>query len=278
MNEIGNLTGELPIGVEVSKKSLVKEFTCKDLTGADIKLIHDRVYRKNHPLSWSTRVVSLILDNLGGHNVAADFRQSGYQKFPDIVKKITTADASYLLIAGHVHAFGPKLDEVKDRCDVCQRMFVTDIDLSTLPVERPETPATSFKVTLAKGVTFDDKQGVFDTKDKLFNTLEFRYPTLGDNLKNEQYFKPNDRGEFDDRTLFACLLGMETEAGEPLDEKVLATTRHGIWDHFSASDLMLIRREWAKIPSIEMVATQACGQCGEDTLVGVNPTLLYPRA
>jgi len=278
MKNVGNLTDQLPIGLEIKPGKLDRRFICRELDGKDLRFIYDSVYRKNHPMEWVARVLCLVLEEIAGERVYAQYRQLDYEKIPDIVKKITSADASYILVAGHAFTFGEKLDEVTDKCSNCGRKIVVSMDLSKLSVTRNIEDKFGFTVKLTKPVGFKtDEKDMFSIKGRLFDTLDFRYPLIGDTMNNEEYFKPNDRGDFDYRIMSDSLMVIFGTDAAPMSSEYLQFRRHSIWDSFSAMALKEVRRGFADIPSIEFAKECVCPQCSEDTLVGINPTQLFPR-
>lgn len=259
----------LPLGL-VNNGVWNRKISFRGITGRDLKIIHDINYRKNHPLTWIARVVCCVTDELFGERVNAEFAIENYKKIPKAVSDLTTMDAGYILIKGHMFTFGNILKNVKDRCMSCGRNFYCDLDLTKLPCAWAGSQINRIEVLVSDG---------FKPKDveEVYKVFVFKIPTLGDNIKFEDEYKPNDRGHFDDLILYNSLIEVRTVAGEVMSEEILRTKARNMFDDMSAKDLADINTKFRDLPQLGMNISTECTNCSEEVEVSLDPTMLYPR-
>jgi len=267
---------ELPIGI-VQGGQWLRKFVFNDLDGSAMKLIHDRMMRRDKILSWTARVIALCLDSIEGTPVYPEYRANNFKKIPEIVLDLPMLDISYLFIKGHVHNFGNMLKDMNTRCPLCGKSFITDFDLNQLECDKADHPISEIVVNLQQG--YVKKTGELGVENIKWDQYTFRPPDLGDAVRNESIYRAGeDIGDFDFRVLSQALIRVSSSeiGGDMSDDH-----RHQLGDmlirDLKASDIVLINRDIGKLPTVGNVQNVTCTNCGENVRVAIDPFLLYPR-
>lgn len=175
------------------------------------------------PFTWIANVISVAVGSIGNTNIADAVRQeyfkTGKVNIPYIVKQITFADANSLLLEIHRRVWQHEFKEMETMCRHCSKSIVVDVDLNNIKLSEADEEIVSsgtefdgivvdlepFSLdSLIGGLKAEEMQGLVGTS---WNRFVFRIPTLGDAIKNQDYFDKNI--ELWRRIGADCLVGIQ---------------------------------------------------------------------
>ncbi len=276
------LTYELPIGVvygQGDERKILKDFSLKSLSVRDLKDINNEQLKSDHPLKWLARTLCTVTESIGGIPVASAYSTS--KQFPDVIKRLSLLDASYLLVAGHVHSLGPDVEGFKTMCP-CPNNKTVEFNFRLDDVETPElsddlTPDKVVEVELERGFEFRERNAEdINMKGKIWKKYIFRLPTIADALSNESHFSTGSKSTFGERVMAACLLQVETEEGEVMDASFQRMLGPKLILDLMAYDLKLINKAYnSAVPSMRLTAPSECSFCNREIDLPVDPNFLY---
>lgn len=269
------ITNELRVGVKIKDKVL-KDFKLKTLKIAQLKEINNDDYRKDNPIRWLGKTLCILLESIEGESCAMVGRD-----FPEVIKKLSLIDVSYVLIAGHTYNLGSEIKGLKITCNCDRRQEIgVELDLQNLITEEDyPTPDEEFLVTLPHGVTLSlpNLEDV-NLKDKVWKHLTFRMPVLGDMLKNEKHFSPSAKSEFGEKIIAACLTSCESEDGTQLPPQFIKMFGDKLIIEMTARDMQAVSREFNKFPTHRIFCETNCTYCDRELSTPVEPNFLFIAA
>lgn len=269
------ITNELRVGVLLNKK-LLKDFKLRTLKIGQLKEINNDDYRKEHPVKWLARTLTIILETIGNESCSMIGRD-----FPDVIKNLSLIDVSYLLVAGHVHNLGSDIRGLRVNCG-CQRNQEISLDIDLNNIELPEdcpAPDAEFLVELINGVEINlPNMEDLGLKGKIWKYMNFRMPTLGDMLKNEKYFSPSAKSDFGERIIGSCLTSVESEDGTQLPDNLRKMFGDKLISDMTARDMQAVSREFNKFPTHRLFCEASCTWCDKDISTPVEPNFLFIAA
>lgn len=268
---------ELPVGIK-QKDEILKLFSLNDLTVEQLKVIQDRNYKREHPMVWLGKTLSTVLYEIQGHPISAEYRTSG-NKIPQLVHGLTLIDASYVLMAGHIHNLGTDLPPFKSICPACGNQVLFSVDLEK-NLDMPEVdlnPDAEFEVELIRGYEHKSKN-VEDLgiKGKVWKRYTFRLPQLKDAIRNERHWSGTSESTFTERVMADCLTHVTTEDGEEMETKIKEMIHHNLILKLTARDMKEIGREYGNLaPSFRFMSNVQCSSCGRTVDIPIDPNFLY---
>jgi len=269
------ITNELRVGV-LNNGTLLKDFKLKPLKVAQLKEINNDDYRKEHPVRWLAKTLSIILDNIGGVSCSMTGRD-----FPDVIKNLSLIDVSYLLIAGHVFNLSSDIRGLKTVCS-CARQQEISLDINLEDLELPEdcpSPDAEFLAELINGVEINlPNMEDLGLKGKVWKYMTFRMPTLGDMLKNEKHFSPSAKSDFGERIIASCFVSVESEDGTQLPDSLRKMFGEKLISEMTARDMQIVSREFNKFPSHRLFTEASCTYCDKEISVPIEPNFLFIAA
>jgi len=282
---IGSCLNTLPIGIEISNQDktsyIERRVTYRKLNREEIKKIKDRKLAANHPFKWIGMVISYLVDSFGDIPVYDEYAKNGFDinKLPEIVSEIPASDSNFILFAGHIFNFGSKIKDVKVKCrnTLCDRESTFELDLSNELMVFTVPDKLDFnrilEVTLPTGYKFVSSE---ESDPSLYRVFKFRIPVLGDAIKQERWYQPNDQGSFHERIYADCTLSVETTDGLEFPPERLALIGPSMYLKLEADDNAELENIMNEIPRIDTRLTKICWNCSEDISFFVSTIYLFP--
>lgn len=230
MSKLG-LTFDLNIGVKIAGELQ------KSVTLLKSNSIAEEVFTRKlaqQPFTWIGNIISVAVGSIGSTNIADSVRdeyfKTGKITIPKVVKDISFADSNSLLLEIHRRVWESDFKDMQTMCRYCSKDIVVDVNLDNIKLTEsqelileanPEFNGIAVDLDeftldhLIKDLKNEDVSSLVGTK---FNRLVFRIPTLGDALKNQEYFDRNI--ELWRRMGADCLVGIQRvdENGEVVHE------------------------------------------------------------
>ena len=249
-------------------------------------------FRQNHPQQWMARMLSSVVDNIGGQPVYAEFKKSGFKDIPKPILQLSAADGGFLLAMGHMFTYGPELDLGKQDCPHCGRKALVVLDLTQMRLlNQEQKDSTEFRVDLPTGwyrPAPGDPAKRLTYHGKHWNTYFFRPPTIGDSFTHERHFTRTNTMNFFMRLLWAGLTRVESweervpGAGREKVDDLAQNFFNGLGldlvDDLDSADRMRIRKAMLEIPRLDTDLAQECSACGEDIRFNLGVSEFFPLA
>jgi hypothetical protein len=203
MTKLG-LKFDLNIGLKVNGE------TVKEVELLTSNSVAEEVFTRKlsqEPFTWIGNVISVAVGSIGETRIAEAVRQeyfkTGKVTIPKIVRDISFADANSLLLEIHRRVWQHKFDSMETMCRYCAKSIEVDVDLNNIKLTEEQeliletTPEfngiavdlTPFSLdSLIKDLKGEEVSTLLGTT---FNRFTYRIPTLGDAIKNQDYFDRN---------------------------------------------------------------------------------------
>lgn len=200
-----SLQFELPVGLNVEGKY------SKDVELLRSNAIAEEVFTTKlaeQPYTYIANVISIAVKSIGGVAIAQAVREN-YLKdrtvtVPAIVKSLSLADASTLLLEIHRRVWENLLRDQRIMCKGCGKELRTDVDLDKVEMDehnkellKENTEFNAISCDLEYGIDFSafiekrNREDMNHLKGVIFNRVIFRVPTLADAIRNEKYTNKN---------------------------------------------------------------------------------------
>tara|TARA_B100000609_G_scaffold198691_2_gene198998 strand:- start:2788 stop:3720 length:933 start_codon:yes stop_codon:yes gene_type:complete len=287
-SDIYGFKSELLLGISVDGGEREKSLELRKSSSVTETILANENYRGNHPFQWMGRLISSLIERIGEHEVYEEFRASKFRKVPKAVLAIPMRDVDFVFFLSHMHTHGNTLDMGKHRCSECRKNDLIEADLSTLKVKRSEEDMSSeFGVQLRTGFLREagsNPQENLPYMGKVWNKYFFRPVTLGDHIRHEEYYSPNNRVNFNMRVIGDALVRVESW-GEvdgvwhklaDLEEGSMQMEGMELVDSLDSADRGLIRGAFARLPHLDFMYTHECNHCSSDMKLDVDPTNFHP--
>lgn len=230
MSKLG-LKFDLNIGLKVGAEHV------KEVVLLPSNSVAEEVFTKKlaqEPFTWIANVIAVAVGSIGNTSVADAVRQeyfkTGRVTVPHIVKQITFADANSLLLEIHRRVWQNEFKAMETMCRFCSKSIAVDIDLDNIKLteeqERLLETSEVFDAIVVDLDAFDIDALLKDSKNEEISSLAgtkwnrfvYRIPTLGDAIKNQEFFDRNI--ELWRRIGADCLIGVQkvNEEGEVVTE------------------------------------------------------------
>lgn len=278
LEKLSETLNRLPVGVRTTEGKILRKINFRDLDRSELKKIWDRKFAQNHPLQAITRILALVIEDIEGEPVYADYVNAGFREYPKILQEMALADTSYALVCGHIHNFGYKIEKVRTQCldEMCEKKQVIDIvNLEELMVEVSDDDLHTVAFELPVGFAVADPDNA--KKGLVYPLVEARLPVIGDALKYERYYRPNDQGDFYERIYGDCLFELRTKDGVSLAEERLNALGTSLIKKMSARDSAEFEGHFNQIPTLLMMIQAVCQYCSEDLPVLIQQSFLFPK-
>lgn len=158
------------------------------------------------PYTWIANVIAVAVGKIGNVNVGSvvrdNYRKTGSVEIPKVLLNMPLADANTLLVEIHRRVWQNLIPRQEIMCKYCVKTMHADIDLSRIVMDernqkimdaQGDNPYEFIVADLEDGFTVNDwlnemkkMEELGSLKDKVFNQLVFRIPTLGDAIRNER--------------------------------------------------------------------------------------------
>jgi len=267
----------LPIGVETSDGSILRDLVPRVLSRTELKMIQDERYSRNNPMAWLARLICLVTDSIGKVPVYTPYAQSGFEEIPEIVRELPLSDTSYIVFVGHIHNFGWSIKNVHTTCidELCGKKQVHDVDLRGLMVEYSEAAHHHLLIKFKRGLSIQRKGE--ETKKDLYTSMSMTIPLLKHALKYERYYRPNDQGDFYERIYGDCIESILQENGEPLEDERIRAIATPTLKNMSGEDSAILEGVLNSTPALLIMVKKQCNYCSEDLPIIVSQSFLYPK-
>lgn len=265
----------LPCGVRVrdDDPERARTFILHEHETRDVSVLEDRKARRV-PSEWTMRLVSIGVESIGDVPVYAPFAESGYQKVPDVVKRLTVADAEFLVLAANMYSYG-KTSKISTVCPACDhRMRDVPFDLERItPYAFPEgSHDPVLTVVLERPVKFSHP--TFPAlKERAWDRFTVRAPELRDLRIVDKDTSPG----WEHRVLARCVLSIEDAKGGRMPQDVMKALGDDVILRLPARHTGTISRTMMRtLPHLDREVILTCSQCGYEVREGVDPTTLLP--
>lgn len=230
MSNLG-LKFDLNIGLKVGTEHV------KDVVLLPSNSVAEEVFTKKlaqEPFTWIANVIAVAVGSIGNVSIADAVRQeyfkTGKVTVPTVVKNITFADANSLLLEIHRRVWQNEFKGMETMCRFCSKSISVDIDLNNIKLteeqERLLETEQVFDAIVVDLDAFNMDSLLKDSKNEEISSLTgtqwnrfvYRIPTLGDAIKNQEFFDRNI--ELWRRIGADCLVGVQkvNEEGEVVTE------------------------------------------------------------
>lgn len=192
---------------------------------------------RDKPYTWIARVIAIASKRIGDVPVGDALREeslrTGDFNVPEIVKKITLADATSLMPIIHRSVWENLVPQQNVFCNFCSKSIYVDIDLDEMKLDEKSAAGVSenkeyhnLVVNLKDGFIFDGLKGKGKDGDVMFpdlagvqfNRITLRIPTLAVAIRNERYI--DDTIKFWRLTAFDCLESIEAVSGDTITSEL----------------------------------------------------------
>lgn len=274
----------LPIGyVDEDGGAVVRNYTLKNLTGLEIRKIRDFTLARRRPYTWLARAAAIGLETLGGKEVVVP--EHGV---PSVVKRLTIRDAEYLIIASHVHNYGPMTD-FRFQCIECgakERKLM--YDLSQIDCTRaPEgfDPSLPIRIHLQRGISLNGIKTKLPPPPEGYNFYDTRIPTVDDLMGVEHLYRKEGVADQEFTTQLLATCGVSIGYSEVDEETGESSVRDEVslnpkltqivLDNVAAIDWRSINGYVEALPGVNRIMRVRCPECGAEVDQGVDPTTLF---
>lgn len=267
----------LPIGIESVDNNgefagVIRDVKYRIISREEKKKIRDEKFAKRHPFQWIARVLSLVIESIGDIPVYEEYKRTN--EIPDIINEIPSLDLYFLLVAGHVHNYGPIINNIETTCRACDKKQSFNLSLNQVTVDTSEGSFHNFKVSLNHGMEAEDP--VSHVKMK-YRHLECRRPVLRDALQYEKEYRPNGQSDFVDKIYGNCVVAMYDDQGQPLEEARIRQTIVPMIKKMSDYDSGIMETSFNEdCPKIDTEVIHVCTNCSEDISIFITDGFLYP--
>jgi hypothetical protein len=251
----------LPIGFRRESGEVVRSYTLRDLSAKDLRRIREPGFIRQHPFRWLGFAVGLCLDTLGGEPVSEEDR-----RFP-AVEELAVRDVEYLIVAAHVHNYGP-LATIRFVCPLCGSRERREYDLTRIQVTRaPDEfdPDEPVRVDLVHGV----RRPLGKDPGLLYKQIALDIPRLKHVVAAEKTYR--QRREFDLQLLRTLVRGVVGPGAEI--EPLQPVEALGMLESLRAADWDAVARYQEQLPGIDRAVVIDCASCGAEVDQVVDPTV-----
>lgn len=272
----GTFDSLLPVGLK-TREGRVRHFEPHEHTAQDLRIARDRRVLSRSPVGFMLRIVALGIETLGGQEIYAPFKASGFKQVPKILEGMNLTDAEYLLVASQIHSYGALVDGTW-QCPACEERQKAEFDLSKMEVLKFPDDDNEYDpivtVELDRGHSWKTEPfAQFSTFTWKYYTMEM--PSMASLLQIERVTLA-DREKFDNKVLARSTIGIVSEdqmTEMPIEMKSFLSD--SIIDDLPARDVLKLSTfVFDYLPRLDRDLLVRCQVCGTEGLTGLNPTML----
>lgn len=289
--KLGKMMNTLPMGIQMVQEdeggnvvtSILRNIKFRVMTKPESKLLRDENYSRNHPFLWVARVICLVTESIEGFPVYESFKASNYKVIPPIVRSIVQDDANYILFRGHMENYGSILEGLQAECieDDCRhKNIIPEFNLEDLNVEYAEDTSElhTIEVNLTKPFKYETKDPGKDVISVIdYNKLIFKPIELGDYIKYEKHYTPNNQSDFEELVQASALLDVVSVDGISMEDNQRNALHETLFTFMSAQHGREINAAFTKIPQLLTFHYDSCAACSADLPILIKPNFLFPR-
>lgn len=205
MSERLGLRFDLNIGVKIGSN------TEKEIHLLESNSIAEEVFTRKlaqEPFTYIANVITIATGSIGTTNIAEAAREeyfkTGKITIPQAVKNIPFADANTMLLEIHRRVWQHEFKDMPTTCRFCTKDISVDVDLNKCKLDAKYEEILENEEMIFDGISCEltpfsldrimqvsKNEEVTNLVGTMWNQMVFRIPTLGDAIKNEDYFDKN---------------------------------------------------------------------------------------
>lgn len=201
MSDRLGLNFDLPVGLKIGNKHV------RNVSLLETNSIGEEVFTRKlaqEPFTYIANVITIATDRIGDTAIGAYARERYFEtqkvEIPQIVKNIPLADANTMLLEIHRRVWEHEFKDMPTRCAFCTKDITIDVDLNNIEhseetnsfiedaIEFDAITCPMEEFSIDELISTSRKEEVNSLVGTKWNRIMFRIPTLGDALKNQEFF------------------------------------------------------------------------------------------